>query len=137
MNSYSFFHRESGVIHEKIFSTDDQTQVAGNTPIDHVAFAGHHDHLSKRVDVATGQVIEHVPHQPSPDHEWNSETKRWQLNAAASGRASRKAAALARIAQLESAQHRAVRECILRLSGSTERLAAIDDEIFSLRSQIT
>lgn len=136
MKSYSFYHAETGALHHKRFTTNDKTQLAANTPEDHEVIEGHHDHLSKRVDVETGEVIDCQPPAPSADHEWNGEAKRWQLGAAAAGKQARNAAARQRIAQLENAQHRHVREHCLGVAGAAERLKAIDDEIFSLRSQL-
>jgi hypothetical protein len=133
MISYSFYHKESGVIHSRRFSTDDPTQLRGNTPADHAAIEGHHDHLSKRFDLETKQVVEWMPPAPSADHVWNPETKRWQLSAAAAEKIERSNAARVRIAQLEASQHRHVREHCLGFSGAADRLQAIDAEIATLR----
>lgn len=136
MNNYSFYDRQTGAIHQRRFSTNDESQLEANTPENHEAIGGHHDHLSKRVDIETGEVVEYQPQAPSADHEWNGEAMRWQLGAAAAGKQARNAAARQRIAQLENSQHRHVREHCLGIAGAAERLKAIDDEIFSLRSQL-
>lgn len=132
MNLYSFYHKESGALHPKLFGTDDVTQVAGNTPADHFAIEGHHDHQSKRVDIKTKQVVEWIPPTPSADHVWNPETKRWQPSAATVDKINRDNAARARISLLEASQHRYVREHCLGIEGTTEKLMAINDEISTL-----
>lgn len=38
---------------------------------------GEYDALSQRVDLATGLVIDYQPPQPSPDHAWDAELRRW------------------------------------------------------------
>lgn len=137
MISYSFYHKDTGVIHPKKFSTDDLTQLPGNVPsADHIAIDGHHDHLSKRFDLETERVVEWVPPAPSADHEWNDEVKRWQLSAAAIAKLNRANAARARIAQLVNSQHEHVRAHCLGKPGAAARLQAIDAEILSLQSDL-
>lgn len=136
MKSYSFYHRETGVIHPKKFGTDDTTQLAGNTPVDHAAIEGYHDHLSKRFDFEAKQVVEWIPPAPSADHVWNPETLRWQESAATMEKIARRNAALVRIALLEASQHRHVREHALGMAGALEALQAIDAEIVSLRPDL-
>jgi hypothetical protein len=133
MKLYSFFHRETGLIHPNKFATDDDSQLPGNTPKDHVAFEGHHDHLSKRVDLATATLVEYIPPIPSPDHVWNPEIKRWQLSAAVADRQAKRLKALGRIRELEFLSLRPLREHALGLEGAAARLAAIDAEIIELR----
>jgi hypothetical protein len=83
--------------------------IAENTPAGHGAYVGYVDALSQRMDLASGQIIDYKPPQPSPRHEWNAVTKRWQKQAAMN-----RSAALARIADLEKGQHRTVRETLIR-----------------------
>ena len=99
--------------------------------------AGRFDHLSHRVDIAADghPVIDWRPEQPSPDHEWDGAAKRWNLSAAAADRQQRHADALARIAALEAAQARPLRELALTPGDPTAlgRLREIEAEIASLR----
>lgn len=39
---------------------------------------GEYDALSQRIDVITGQVVDYQPPQPSSDHAWDAEGKRWR-----------------------------------------------------------
>jgi hypothetical protein len=137
MKFHSFAHKETGLFSGRTFGTDDPAQLEQNVPADHVAIEGTHDHLSRKLDIATGEVIDYRPPQPSIDHLWDATTRRWQLSAIASGRLARSAAARQRIEDLERSQHRLVREHCLGMATATARLKAIDDEIFSLRSQLT
>lgn len=154
MRAISFYHKETGLLTGNQLIVSDNDMLAANTPANHIAIDGHYDNLSQKVDIAnptfletTGMdgeavqtpvysVIDYQPPQPSTDHEWNDETKRWQLSAAAAGKINRSNAARIRISQLEVSQHRHVREHCLGIAGAAERLKAIDDEIFSLRSQL-
>jgi hypothetical protein len=82
--------------------------VAENTPSGHGSYIGYVDALSQRMDLASGQIVDYKPPQPSPRHEWNPVTKRWQKQAL------KRSAVLARIADLEQGQHRTVRETLIR-----------------------
>jgi hypothetical protein len=136
MRVVSFYHKETGLLADsRILASDDATVVL-NTPANHGVIEGHHDHLSTRVDVATGEILDYQPPSPSTDHEWNAESKRWQLSAAATDRAQRRTAAAARIAALEVSQHRLVREVLLGRVSGLAKLQLLDDEISSLRSQV-
>lgn len=161
MREVSFFHRETGIFHGTILHATSDDLVAANTPPDHIAIEGFHDNLSKRVDVenvklqkdgdgnefAVYSVIEWIPPIPSQDHVWNPEAKRWQLSTAASEKIAKKNAALARIAELESSQHKLSRKLLLNVAGGAlfrgserqdaiERLIAIDLEIEQLERDI-
>jgi hypothetical protein len=72
--------------------------------------------------------------QPSRNHEWSADTKRWQLNAAAQKRNADQAAARARISELErDVQPGLLRAVALGQDGAKERLVALDAEIAELR----
>jgi hypothetical protein len=83
--------------------------IAENTPPGHGAFVGYVDPLSQKMDLASGQLVDYRPPQPSPKHEWNAISKRWQRAVGL-----KRSAALARIAELEKGQHRTVRETLIR-----------------------
>lgn len=139
MKTYGFYHKETGVVHSNQFSSDDDSQLVNNIPTDHVAIEGQLDSLSQRVDVATGQVVDYQPSQPSFDHEWNVITKRWQLNAAAQLKISNHNTALSQIDGLEAKGIRAMRELLLTLSPDSaerQRLATVDTEIAKQRPLI-
>jgi hypothetical protein len=110
--------------------------VALNIPKGAAAIEGEHDHLSKRVDLATRQVVDWQPPQPSPDHEWNAETRRWQPTAAAITRQEGRQAALARIAALEAGTIRTLRDAALGIPGAHDRLAAVEAEIAQHRATL-
>jgi hypothetical protein len=108
-----------------------------NTPEGHAFIVGHHDHLSKRVDIPTGLVVDDQPPSPSADHEWNADTKRWQLTASIQAKAQVRAVAIARIAELDAWQHRHVRDMLLGGGLSVRlRLQAIHDEIATLSADL-
>ncbi len=130
--------------------------IAENTPEAHGAYVGYVDTLAQKIDVATGQLVEYQPPAPSPRHEWNPVTKRWQRPVGL-----KRSAALARIAELEKGQHRTVRETLIRachavdalkeflapestqvrdavdrMYASLSRLEVLDSELSQLRSEI-
>jgi hypothetical protein len=94
-----------------------KTFIAENTPAGHGAFVGYVDALSQKMDIDTKQLVDYRPPQPSPRHEWNLITKRWQRQAAL-----KRSEALARIAELEKGQHRTVRETLIRACHAVDAL---------------
>jgi hypothetical protein len=136
MRSFSFYHKDTGMLNGSVFSTDDDSMLSANIPADHKVIEGALDRLSQSVDIATGQVIDYQPPQPSADFEWNATTKRWQLSAAVAAKRQASTAALAAIESLESKGIRAMRELTLGMPGAQDRVAAIDAQISALRQQI-
>lgn len=152
MITVSFYHKDTGVICDYHLHTSDETTIALNTPTDHRAIDGHYDHLSQRIDVSVApatvpvlnqhgiaqgtrlvyKILDYQPPQPSPDHEWDGTTKRWRLSAAAVERNQQRAAAAARIVQLEASQHAVVRELLLGNKDARAQLQEIHDNIKAL-----
>lgn len=142
MKCVSFYHRETGLFNGAHLTTSDEDTIELNTPADHVAIDGHHDSLSKRVDISSGEVVDYQAPPLSDDHVLDPQTRQWVLTPAALERKRKRPDALARIAKLEAAQHRLVREALMQLmlgqdtKQSYQRLAGIDDEIETLRSVV-
>jgi hypothetical protein len=86
--------------------------------------------------VATAaHVVDYQPPAPSPDHEWNPTSKRWELSAAALVAQEVRRAALTKIAALTDQQHDLVRRLILAPDeGTRTQLRALDVEIDGLRA---
>jgi hypothetical protein len=134
MRVVSFYHRETGIFSGRHLMVSDPAMIPLNTPPDHVAIEGdHYDPITQRVDVLTGQVVDHIPPKPSDDHEWSTISRRWQLRPEILAKEKARAAALARITELELKALRALREHALGRAGAHERLKAIDTEISELR----
>ncbi len=149
----------SGVsIHTNLTSQKAVRQfIAENTPAGHGAYIGHVDPLSQKVDIQTHQLVDYQPPRPSPRHEWNPTTKRWQRQAAL-----KRSEVIARISELEKGQHRTVREALIRachaidavketlpssaqqqlrdsvdrMYTSLSRLEALDEELTRLRAEL-
>lgn len=136
MRHVSFYHKETGAIHPNCFFSTNERAIALNTPAGFAVIDGHLDCLSQRVDVATGKVVDYQPPSPSADHEWNAATKRWQLNAAASAKASAALAARLRIGEIEQLSTRLARQCILGINGAREALAALEAEVTQLEKYL-
>lgn len=85
---------------------------------------------SQRVDVETDQVVDYQPPAPDADHEWihddaqGNRVRRWVLKPDAVERRNRRSMAIARIAELERKQERAMREHLLGISPTEEDRAA-------------
>ena len=138
MKVVSFYHRETGIFNGRHLMVSDPAMIPLNTPPDHIAIDGdHYDHQTQRVDVVTGKVIDHIPPQPSEDHEWNAISRRWQVKAEITARQQARRAALGRITELELKALRALREHALGKPGAHERLSAIDSEISQLRQVLS
>jgi hypothetical protein len=159
MSRFHFYHHETGVLHSNTIVIDAPNAEAVaqlNCPADHKPIEGDFDPLSQRVDVSVTpeivdainvhgqvqgkrsvhQVIDYQPPAPSADHEWNAETKRWRLTAAAQAKIQGREAAQARIRELEDSQHLHVREMLLGSLSARPRLQAIADEIAALQSAL-
>ena len=156
MKTVSFFHKETGALHGNQLICSDDAVVALNTPPDHIAVDGHYNCLSQRVDVPmppelvddinqygctvgkriVHRVIDYVPPSPSTEHEWNPETKRWVLNLATVAEEQKRAAATARIAQLEASQHTWIRRHVLGDNTALAHLQEIDDEVAVLTGEL-
>jgi hypothetical protein len=63
--TWSFYHRETGVFHPGYSTCPPHADPSGMAPPDHVPIEGLFDHLSRRVDVQTGEVVSVEP--PAPD----------------------------------------------------------------------
>jgi hypothetical protein len=136
MKTVTFYHRETGMLDGSQLICSDDSLVALNTPADHIAIEGAFDHLCQRVDVTTGAVVDYQPPQPDADHEWNADTKRWQLNADTQARQAASAAALGQILLLEARGIRAARELALGVAGAVDRLTALDAQIAAQRANL-
>lgn len=140
MTTYHEFNSETGIFTGRSFTTNTQNAEEfslANAEQGCSVIAGHFDSMCQRVDVATGDVVDWQPPQPSSEHEWDTVTRRWRLTEQAKTRVERIEQARTRILNLESGQHRAIRETMLGYDGAKNRLQAIDDEIAQLRKQLT
>jgi hypothetical protein len=84
MKTHHFYDLKTGIFTGSTFSffaSVDESIVEANTPEGCRAIEGSFDHLRQRVDIETGEVVDYQPPQPDEFHEWNDETKRWQLTA--------------------------------------------------------
>jgi len=136
MNKVSFYHKGTGIFRDYQFMTSKDELIALNTPPDHAAIEGHFDHLSQKVDVESGEVVDHQPPAPSADHEWDAAMKRWRKHAATAARDVDRAIARARLTHLETMQPRLLREVALGYEHARKQLAEIDEEIIALRPQL-
>lgn len=120
MSHVGFYHRETGAIHQVDLQTSDDSIIAANTPADHIAIkqpaGGRLDHLSQRVDIATGEVIDYQPPAPSAGHAWDQASRRWILGPTGLAALNAHNAALHLIARAERASLRALREAVLDLA---------------------
>jgi hypothetical protein len=109
-----------------------KTFIAENTPPGHGAYVGYVDPLSQKMDLASGQLTDYRPPPPSPRHEWNPISKRWQRPVGL-----KRSAALARIAELETGQHRTVRETLIRACHAVDAIKeALAPEAVEVREAV-
>ncbi len=133
---YSFYDESTGLFTGVKFSTTNGSadHLQKQVPAGQQALSGDHDHLAQKV--VAGAVVDYQPPQPSADHEWNADVKRWRLTAAAQALVTAKASAVARIAALIDSQHHVVRAHILGDATAAASLKAIDAEIAALRKDL-
>src|SRR5580704_4831024 len=127
MRDVSFYDVATGLFNGIHFSTTEPESVEKNIPAGHAVIEGHHDHLSKQV--VDGEVVEYQPPQPSAEHLWCPDTRRWLPTPAATARIASRQASAARIVFLENSSHRFVRQHALGDPNARQRIAQIDEEI--------
>lgn len=131
MYTWHFARMSDGIFTGESFSASRRSRIEGNVPDGLVAVENVRDWLSQRVDVETGEIVDYQPPQPSFDHEWNAEIRRWVLKPEVVAAQTRRAAARSRIDELERKQARRVREL---LAESDPQLKALDNEIAQQRA---
>lgn len=133
MKTYHFYLLSSGLFTGCSFSGA-RDMLEQNTPADCGAHeAPQVDFLSQRLDLESGKLVDYQPPQPSSDHEWDTVTRRWQLNAARAKAEFDDMEARAEIDRLEQQQARRVRELLLK---NDPQLKALDDQIAGLRPKL-
>lgn len=136
MKTVSFYHKDTGFLNGAHLTASDEEAVILNTPVDHIAIEGHHDSMSKKVDITTGEIVEHKPPAPSDDHEWHDESKRWKLKVDVQDKIDKRVVTMMKIARLETKQPRAIREMLLSGNVQKERLLDIENQIIELRKDL-
>jgi hypothetical protein len=136
VRTFSFYHEDTGVLNGTVALCSDAKVLKANTPADHMAIEGAHDGSRLKVDIETKELIDYQPPRPSPDHDWNGTTKRWELNAAVAAKKAAAAAARSKISSLVTSQHQDVRKHILGDVTALARLQAIDAEISQLEKDL-
>lgn len=139
MKRWSFYSQITGELTGRTFAASNPAALERNTPAHCGAVEGEHDHLSRRVDLASGQVVDFQPPSPGPDHEWNEGSRRWVKRADVLARESENVQIMHEIEQLERAADRPLREIALDGNNATAltRLRAIDERIALLRAKLT
>lgn len=119
MKTHSFFDPVTGVISGRTVTCSPKL-LELNTPKGMVAIEGRFNHETQRVDVETGQVVAHEPGKQEVLRRRRDEQAR------------------ARIAALETAQLRPLRELAIDPASdeAKQRLAAIEAEIETLRGDL-
>lgn len=139
MKTFSFYSAQTGEFIRgdlTVPAWESDEAIAANTPAGLVAIEGRFSPETHVFDIATGRVLERRASAPSSEHEWDEELQRWRPNAAALARRLSRELAIARIAELEAKQPRALREVALGDPDARRRLQAIEDEIASLRPRV-
>ena len=128
MRVHSFYDLKTGELIGRIFTSNIADPVshaaalAANTPEGCGHIEGEHDHHTRRVDLASGEVVDRAPDLVAQKAE---------------AQAARRGAILRQIAQLEASQHRAVREVTLGTSPTAiARLRELDEKIAELRARL-
>lgn len=76
MNTYSTYNLQDGIFDgDTIICSERHLEM--NIPEGYSCRVGVFDHLSQKIDLETGEVVDYIPPQPSENHQWNAEKKRW------------------------------------------------------------
>lgn len=80
MNTWSFYDPNSGIVSGAVYRGR-AADLQLNTPPGLLAFPGFLDHLSQRIDLHTGQPVDHQPPAPADDKwqtwDWDGTARRW------------------------------------------------------------
>jgi hypothetical protein len=137
MKTYSFFDPATGELSAETV-THSERQAEANTRPGLTRIEGKLDHLSQRVDIETGDVVDYQPPAPSVQHEWDAAIKRWKLPDAVIAAQAEQRALQSMIQRIEARQPRAIRELMLTPSDrdARQRIADLDSEIAALRAKL-
>lgn len=143
MKTHSFAAADTGLFTGRTYSGPDEL-LALNTPPGTRAIEGSYDHLSQRLDLATGQVTDWQPPAPADtefvEHRWDAASRRWQPHPTlAEHKRLARAAVQARIDAIEAQQPRALRELVLAgaqasVSPAWSELVRIESEMAACRT---
>jgi len=142
MSTWHFYDPSTGIFVGKSVSVRDEDDMLLSKPDGLEAHEGDIDHLSQRVDLATGQLVDYQPPAPSQYHEWNAELKRWRPSAAMMTDAESRAALKA----IDEKRARAFSDFVLNpnaqisVDGKTvtplQRLQDLESEAQALRAKL-
>lgn len=76
MNLYSIYALDTGFFTGTTISCP-HSILNANVPDGCSCMLGEYDHHSQKVDLTTHAVVDYKPAQPSPNHEWRDDIKRW------------------------------------------------------------
>lgn len=136
LKTFSLYEASTGLFTGKRLQCDEDALLEVRLPPGTLTLEGVYDHMSQRVDLASGSVVAYYPLAPTADHEWNAATKRWQMPDLRGHAEGRRAVVFARIHALETSQGRAIREATLGDPVALKRLREIDAEIAALRDEL-
>jgi hypothetical protein len=139
-NAWSFYRLDTGMFTgQKLFAASQHTE--SNTPTGCGVIEGDFDHLSQRVDLTTGQVVDWQPAPPAEDGfytwAWDTATRRWvSTPTEATLYLEERARIIAAIVALEATQDRPTRELALDPNNDVSRakLTLINSQIAALRA---
>ena len=136
VKTFSLYEASTGLFTGKRLQCDEDALLEVRLPPGTLTVEGAYDHMSQRVDLATGSVVAYYPLAPTAEHEWNAASKRWQVKDLRNNAEGRRAEIFARIHALETSQGRAIREATLGDAAALKRLREIDAEITALRAEL-
>lgn len=133
--TWSLYDETTGAFLGRGIIGPDEAHLQRNLEAGVAAMEGEHDHLSKRVDLATGTVVEWQPDSPGPDYTWDATTLRWVVAPDVAAKDAARQATMATINSLEATSLRAIREALISL-GVTGRIVDTDAKISALRGNL-
>jgi len=132
VRSWGIYSTESG--HFRAAYTGPEDTIQEQLREGEAAIEGEFDGARQRVNPKSLEVEYVQPAPPGPGHLWDG--WRWIPDPVAMEAVALKQRALAKIEELEASQARPLREYVLGLPGSKEKLTQIEGEIAQLRSEL-
>lgn len=133
---YSFYDLATGLFTGSGFTGSEESLML-NLKEGVGAMPGEFDQFSQAVEPMTGRIVNYQPPSPGEDYEWNETTKRWVLGRTAQLAFDNDVAARARLADIDSASIRALREAAIGdKAAAVAMLTDLEAEAVELRADV-
>jgi hypothetical protein len=141
MKQVSVYDKSTGLI-TQILSADcgdsDWAFVLNSIPKESGYVEGAHDHMCRKVDLVTNEVVKYQPESPGPDYECNENKERWKKTAEARLRDSKDKEARIKLQELSVKMVRPLSELMINPNDVAAKavLSSLQSVAESLRADV-